>query len=81
MTSRRHRSWRLAYWLGLILSLIGSMYFLNLVIYHFWAAYVPPYRTALHIHLARYSAEILGLFVALFIWCTFRLWRSRERMK
>lgn len=81
MSSRKNRSRRWAYWLGFILSLFGSLYFLNLAIYHFWAAYVPPYQTALHIKWARHSAEILGLLVTLLILCAFRLWRSRKTTK
>jgi hypothetical protein len=81
MSNRNYRSWRWLYWLSLILSAFGTLYCLNLVIYHFWAAYVLPYQTALHIKWARHSTEILGLFVVLLIWFAFQLWRSRSTVK
>jgi hypothetical protein len=79
MAQGNHRVWRWIYWVASGLSLAGTLYFLNLTIYHFWAAYVPPYQTKLHEQWALHSAEILGLFVVFFVWCLIQLWRTRQR--
>jgi hypothetical protein len=70
---------RLANWAGLVLSLVSVLYFLNLIIYHFWAAYVPPYETALHEKWAIQSSITLGASVALSFWFGVRLWRGRSK--
>lgn len=66
-------------WAGLVLSLVSTLYFLNLVIYHFWAAYVPRYQTDLHQRWGIEASIILGASVVLFIWFGVRLWRGRAK--
>lgn len=70
---------RVADWIGLALSLTSLLYFLNLVIYHFWAAYVPPYETAVHEQWAIKSLIFAGASMVLLFWFVVRLWRGRSK--
>lgn len=71
---------RAADWIGFALSLASLLYFLNLVIYHFWAAYVPPYETALHKQWAIECLIVVGASLALLFWFVVRLWRGRSKV-
>jgi hypothetical protein len=71
---------RTAEWIGFALSLASLLYFLNLVIYHFWAAYVPPYETALHKKWAIECLIVVGASLVLLFWFVVRLWRGRSKV-
>jgi len=79
MVGPRNSFRRSVNWAGLVLSLVSTFYFLNLVIYHFWAAYVPPYQTDLHQKWGIEASITLGASVVLFIWFGVRLWRGRAK--
>ena len=69
---------RFVLWLALVLCVAATFWCLNLVLFHGWAAYVPPMET--DYHLRRMGLAVAALVAALLL-TTFvarRLMRSRR---
>lgn len=70
---------RWPYWVGLTLSEANTLFFLNAAIYHFWAAYVPPYETVPQSGRAAQFAITFVASAAAFVWFVVRLRRTRQK--
>ena len=69
---------RVALWLVLIASLIAALWCCNLVVFHMWAADVPPYETVLHIRSAKFSGVAVIVFLAVGVLCFRKLCQIAE---
>ena len=66
---------QVALWLVLIASAIAALWCCNLVIFHMWAADVPPYETERHMRSAKLSAIAIVAFFAIGVLCFRKLCR------
>ena len=69
---------RVALWLVLIASVVAALWCSNLVIFHMWAADVPPYETAQHIRSAKLSVVAVIAFLAVGFLCIRKLCQIAE---
>ncbi len=67
MGSHFFTSWvaQLLLWLAVFAGIAGALWFGNLVIFHAWAAYVPPEETEFHLRWAKISTAIVISFLTL----------------
>ena len=69
---------QIALWLILTASVIAALWCCNLVVFHMWAADVPPYETERHVRVATFSAVALLAFLAAGVICFRKLCRIAE---
>ena len=63
-----------AAWVTLLLSFALALWSLNLVVFHGWAAYVPPYETAPHLRWAKVWAVVGLVALALAVVAGRKIW-------
>ena len=68
-------------WLLLIASVVTALWCCNLVVFHMWAADVPPYETARHVRSAQLSVVVLIACVSVGVLCFRKLCRFAEERR
>jgi hypothetical protein len=61
-------------WIAFLLSFALALWSLNLVVFHGWAAYVPPYETAFHLRWAKLWAAVGLAALALAVFSGRKIW-------
>ena len=72
---------QIALWLVLAASVIAALWCCNSVIFHMWAADVPPYETEHHVRLAAFSVVALLAFLTAGVLCFRKLCRIAENRR